>query len=75
MVRTHKVLYMNIAKSIRVGLATAELSTQDVIKCVDKTPQTVSYWMNNKAEPKFSDIEKLAKLFNVKVSAFIAWGE
>ena len=66
---------MNIAKSIRVGIAMKGLSVQDVIKCVDKTPQTVSYWMNSKADPKLADVEKMAALFGVRVSIFIGWGE
>lgn len=66
---------MNIAKSIRVGLAIRDLTVSDIKECVDKSAQTVSYWMNNKSNPTLSDLEKLAKLFEVKVSTFIEWGE
>ena len=66
---------MDIEKSIRTGLAIRKMTPADVRKCVNKSAQTVSYWMNNKSNPTLSDLEKLAKLFEVKVSTFIEWGE
>ena len=66
---------MNIAKSIRVGLAYKGLSAQDMAKHLSKTPQAISYWMNSKADPRLPDIEKMAELFGVSVSVFISWGE
>lgn len=66
---------MNIAKSIKVGIALTDSTISDVRERVGKTAQTVSYWMNSKAEPKLKDVEKMADLFNVPVSTFIEWGE
>ena len=66
---------MNIAKSIRVGLAYKNMSAQELAKTLDKTKQTVSQWMNNKADPRLADVVKMAEIFNVCVSVFISWGE
>ena len=66
---------MNIARSIRVGLAVKNMAAQELAKKLGKTKQTISQWMNGKADPRLLEVELMAKIFNVKVSAFIAWGE
>lgn len=66
---------MNIAKSIKVGLAYENMSAQDLAKYLGKTKQTVSQWMNNKADPRMVDVVRMSKIFGVKVSVFIGWGE
>ena len=66
---------MNIAKSVKYGLVNKDIAAQDLAKSLGKTKQTVSQWMNNKAEPRMADVVKMANIFGVKVSEFIGWGE
>lgn len=66
---------MNIAKSIKVGMALKAKRACDIKKQVGKTSVTVSSWINGHSEPRLSDVRLLAELFEINVSTFIEWGE
>ena len=66
---------MNLAKSIKVGMAKNDIDQQQIqaVLCVSEV--TTSRWVNGKAKPSLERIESLAGLFCVSVSEFIKWGE
>ena len=66
---------MNIAKSIRVGMAKCEMDQLQIQAVLCVSDVTTSRWVNGRAKPNLERIEALASLFGVKVSEFIKWGE
>ncbi len=66
---------MNIGRSIGVGIALRNIKSKDIASNLGVTQVTVSNWRQSKRDPSVENIEKMAELFGVKVSTFIAWGE
>ena len=66
---------MDIAKSIRVGMAHLNKNKVWLTKELGVSKQYVSAICSGVNVPSTDRIEELAKLFNVEVSAFISWGE
>ena len=66
---------MNIGRSIGVGIALRNIKSKDIASNLGVTQVTVSNWRQSKRDPSIENIEKMAELFGVKVSTFIAWGE
>lgn len=66
---------MNIAKSIKVGMAKKDVTQWELRAELSVSEVTVSRWANGKSIPSTDKLEKLASVFNVKVSEFISWGE
>ncbi len=66
---------MDIAKSIRVGLA-REAKTQTWLgEQIDATKATVSNYCRGRTKPGPDRLEEIAGIFGMTVSEFIALGE
>ena len=66
---------MDIAKSIRVGLAYENRNKVWLSKQLKVSKQYVSAICSGDDVPSTDRIAELAKIFDVEVSIFILWGE
>ena len=66
---------MDIAKSIRVGIARLNKNKAWLAKELGVSKQYVSAICSGVDVPSTDRIQELARLFNVDVSVFIGWGE
>lgn len=66
---------MDIAKSIRVGLAREAKNQTWLADQIGATRATASNYCNGRSKPDAKRIEEIAGLFGMSVSEFIAIGE
>jgi plasmid maintenance system antidote protein VapI len=65
---------MDVGKSIRIALAQRNINRVTLAKMMDCAPPGVSQ-MCNRPSIRTDTLKKLAKVFGMKVSEFIALGE
>ena len=66
---------MDIAASIRMGLAKKNVSQEELANVLKRRRETVSSWCNGHSVPGSKLQERIADVFGVSVSVFISWGE
>mgnify|MGYP003632781666 CR=1 FL=1 len=65
---------MNVSKSIQISLINKGMSKGALAKAMEVGAPTVSRWCSGGQCPMYV-IQKMAKLFDIQVSEFIALGE
>lgn len=66
---------MNIGKSIKVACAKREINQVELAKLSGMSEATISNLVGGKTQCKQKTLEKLAKVFEIPASEFIALGE
>lgn len=66
---------MDIAASIRMGLAKNNMTQQELASIVGKRRETVNAWCTGSSKPSHMVQMDIADAFNVSVSEMIKWGE
>lgn len=71
----NKGLYMDLAKSIRVGLAINNNRKNWLASELNVSNAYITQFCNAARTPNREMIQRISKVFDVKVSVFISWGE
>lgn len=66
---------MILKKALRLGFAHKGGNQELLAIHIDKTPASVSKYVNGKIDPPFSVILSMCEYFKVSLSEFAAWGE
>jgi len=66
---------MDIAASIRMGLAKKNMQQVELADALGVRRETVSSWCNSHSHPSVVMQPKIATVFSVSVSQLIEWGE
>jgi len=65
---------MNVGKSVRVAMAKRDMKPADLCKLMGASRQYIGQLMNQE-QSGIGTVSKLAELFGMKVSEFLALGE
>lgn len=66
---------MDIAASIRMGLAKNNMTQQELASIVGNRRETVNAWCNGNSRPSLMMQVEISNAFNVNLSEMIKWGE
>jgi transcriptional regulator with XRE-family HTH domain len=66
---------MNLQKSVKVGLALKGGSQEELALFLEKSPATVSKYLNGKIDPPFSVVLTMCEYFKVPMNSFCGWSE
>ena len=66
---------MNLKKSVKVGFALKGGNQELLATHLDKTPATVSKYLNGQIDPPFSVVLTMCEYFKVSASIFMSWSE
>lgn len=66
---------MNLKQSLKVGFAIKGGNQELLAIHIDKTPATISKYVNGHIDPPFKVVLSMCEYFKVSVSEFAKWGE
>lgn len=65
----------DLSESLKVGLSMSGLQQKELADRIKVTEQHISCLCNDKYSTTFETAERIARVFGVSLSEFIAWGE
>ncbi len=66
---------MRLKQSLKVGFAVKGGNQELLAIHIDKTPATISKYVNGHIDPPFSMVLSMCEYFEVSMSEFALWGE